>query len=509
MKGIPSAVGVAVGLWAIAGASAAAQMRQTSYLKASNPSAYAHFGEGGTQPGHSGQTVAVSGDADTIAIGAPHDSGAGAVYVYIRGASGWTQQAYIKASNPRAGSDFGSSVALSADGSTMAVSAHWEGSGTTGVDGDQTDTSVPQAGAVYVFTRAGGTWRQQAYLKASNTGEGGEHGDGDQFGFSLALSGDGATLAVGAITEDSHASGINGSQADNSANSAGAVYVFRRTNTTWTQQAYVKAPTPAAFTAGDLFGFSVALSASGNTLAVGVYDEGGSSRAVNGPVDNARGGSGAVYVYARTERTWSTQAYLKASIAEAGDSWGVSVALSDDGNTLAVGSADEDCLATGLNPPGCAGDGAGDLSAGAVSVFVRTGAAWREQAFLKPSNAGKQDWFGVRLALSGDGSSLAVAAPNEDSRAQGLGGNQVDNSADEAGAVYLFTRRGATWSQQQFVKPASNEAFDEFGGSLALSRDGRTLVVGAKGEDGGAAGVNGNQNDNSVDEAGAAYIFAR
>jgi len=397
----------------------------------------------------------------------------------------------------------------------MAVAAHWEASAATGVNGDQADNSIPSAGAVYVFTRSGGRWTQHAYLKASNTGEKSEGevlvggGDGDQFGFSLALSADGNTIAVGAVGEDSTATGINGNQADNTAVSAGAVYVFRRAGNSWSQQAYVKPMTPAMFAAGDLFGFSLGLSADGNTLAVGVYDEGGSSRQVNGPVDNMRGGSGAVYVFTRTGTTWSQQAYVKVSTAEGGDSWGVSLALSDDGNTLAVGSVDEDCTATGVNPPGCDMDQKTDVSTGAVALFARNGTTWSQQAYLKASNTDTEDWFGIRLAMSGDGNTLAVAAVLEDGNAQGINGKQDDNSAVEAGAAYFFTRSGSTWAQQAYVKSSNNEAFDEFGNSAALSRDGRTLVVGARGEDSSARGVNGNQADNSVDESGAAYVFTR
>ncbi len=247
-----------------------------------------------------------------------------------------------------------------------------------GINGNQADNSIPQAGAVYIFTRSGGRWTQQAYIKSSNTGEKivGEElvggGDGDQFGFSLALSADGETLAVGAVGEDSTATGINGNQADNAAVSAGAVYTFRRTGNTWTQQAYIKPQTPAMFANGDLFGFSLGLSADGNTLAVGVYDEGGSARGINGMVDNMRGGSGAAYVFSRTGATWMQQAYIKTSISEGGDSWGVSLALSDDGNTLALGSVDEDCTATGVNPPGCDTDIKTDVSTGAVAIFIRT-----------------------------------------------------------------------------------------------------------------------------------------
>src|SRR5690606_15975665 len=111
-----------------------------------------------------------------------------------------------------------------------------EDSAATGLDGDQSDNSELFAGAVYVFTRAGTTWSQQAppKVKASNT-------ERDSFGYSVALSGDGSVLAVGAPGEGSAATGVNGDQADNSAGGAGAVYVFTRAGATWSQHAYVKA----------------------------------------------------------------------------------------------------------------------------------------------------------------------------------------------------------------------------------------------------------------------------
>src|SRR5688572_3754331 len=284
-------------------AQAPGELRQTAYLKASNPGTYDHFGEGGSLDGHSGNSVSISADGSTLAVGAQHESSsargangnqedeaaysAGAVYVFTRDGADWSQQAYIKPAVTKSGAHFGNAVALSADGNTMAVAAFWDSSSATGVNGDPNDQSIPQAGAVYVFVRNGGTWTQQAYLKASNTGEKGQGdvpGDGDQYGFSVALSGDGNTVAVGAMTEDSNSSAINGNQADNSAISAGAVYVYARTGTAWAQQAYIKAPTPAEFTNGDLFGYSVSLNADGSTLAIGAYDEGGSSRQVNGPI---------------------------------------------------------------------------------------------------------------------------------------------------------------------------------------------------------------------------------
>ena len=134
---------------------------------------------------------------------------------------------------------------------------------------------------------------------------------------------------------------------------------------------------------------------------------------------------------------------------------------------------------------------------------------WTQQAYVKPSNQGEADWFGVRLALSGDGNTLLVSAQNEDSAARGINGPQNDESAPEAGAVYVFTRSGTMWSQQAYVKGSNTEAYDEFGGAVAVSRNGGTLVAGARGEDSAARGVNGTQGDNSMDEAGAVYVFAR
>ena len=502
--------------------SAQAQLKQVAYIKASNTHANDHFGNGGTLEGHG---LAISGDGNTMAVGAPYESSAakgingnqndtslyasGAVYIFTRVNNAWTQQAYIKASNPGQSYRFGHFVVLSQDGNTLAVSSFYEASAAKGIDGDQTDKSIPQAGAVYVFTRTGATWSQQSYIKASNTGEKGTAAapdEGDQFGFSIALSADGNTLAAGAISEDSAAKGINGDQNDNSAQSSGAVYVFTRTGTKWSQQAYVKASNTDAM---DLFGYAVGLSADGNTMAVSAYDEDSSAREINGVMDKMRRGSGAIFVFTRTGANWAQTAYLKASNAENGDSLGYDMAISQDGNTIVGGAGDEDCFAAGVNPADkCDNDFRTDTSTGAAYVFVRNGGTWTQQAFIKASHPGKEDWFGSRLNLSGDGNTLGVCAQLENGNSKGINGNEKDLSAEDSGALYLFTRTGTTWVQKAYVKGSNTRAYDEFGASVAFSRDGKIMAVGARGEDSAAKGINGNQNDTSAMGAGAVYIFS-
>ncbi|HWO17361.1 MAG TPA: integrin, partial [Kofleriaceae bacterium] len=283
------------------------------------------------------------------------------------------------------------------------------------------------AGAVYVFERSGTTWSQQAYVKASNTGE------FDNFGVSVALSLDGATLAVGANGEASAASGVGGNQDDNSAQYAGAVYVFERSGTTWSQQAYVKASNTGV---GDYFGQSVALSADDATLVVGAAGESSAANGIGGNQDdNSAQYAGAVYVFERSGTTWSQQAYVKASNTDAGDYFGQSVALSADGTTLTVGASGEDSTARGIG--GNQDDNSAER-AGAVYVFERNGTTWSQQAYVKASNTGAGDRFGLDVALSADGATLAAGAFGEASAATGIGGNQDSNSAQYAGAVYVY-----------------------------------------------------------------------
>jgi len=462
-----------------------------------------------------GYSVSLSKDGKTLAVAAPEESSnatgidgdqnnndapeSGAVYVFARiGVDArWAQQAYLKASNTDSGDYFGYSVSLSGDGDTLAVAAVSESSNATGIDGDQSNNDASNSGAVYVFTRSGATWIQQAYIKASNTDR------DDIFGNSISLSGDGNTLAVAAYQEDSNATGIDGDQSNNDAVNSGAVYVFVRIGATWAQQTYLKASNTNE---GGLFGNSVSLSSDGDTLAVAAVGDNSSAIGIDGDQSNNDAFfSGAVYMFARTGASWAQSAYVKASNTDDEDFFGSSISLSGDGSTLAVGARREDSNGTGID--GDQNNNDAPVS-GAVYVFVRTGATWAQQAYIKASNTDYQDSFGFSISLSGDGNTLAVGALEEDSNVTGINGNQSNNDTSNSGAVYVFARRDVTWIQQAHLKASNTSGVSLFGYSVSLSGDGRTLAVGTPGDKSDSTGISNNRsNDHSASYSGSAFIY--
>ncbi len=483
----PKAVVMPTGTW---------RPKSMAYIKASNTSKEDQFGS----------AVALSGDGSTLAVSAIDEDGAGkgvnplvkgkqmvtnsgAVYIYTRTPAGWKQQAYLKASNAGEGYQFGNALSLTNDGNLLAVGSIGEASSATGINGNQNDSSMPGAGAVYVFARKNGAWSQQAYVKSSNTG-----GPvvGYQFGYSVALASDGGTLAVGETSDPSAATGIDGDQKNSSAPDSGAVFVFAREGDNWSQQAYVK---PWNTTQrGALFGYSVGLSADGNTMAVGTYDE-----------DRGRG---AIYAFVRRDGKWAQQMRLVASNAEPGDSLGCAVSISDDGNTIVGGAFDEDAILPGIQPPNAGNnDEPSDTSSGAAYVFARKDGKWSQQAYVKSFNTRDNDQFGWALAISRDGNTIAIGSHLEDSDASGINSDMNGTGAEDSGAVYIYKRNGDTWEPAAYVKASNTKPAEEFGISVALSADGKVLAAGATKENSAAKGVNGNQKDTTATNAGAAYVY--
>jgi hypothetical protein len=370
-----------------------------------------------------GYSCALSSDGTTAIVGQPYDdnakgTNAGSAVVFIRSGTTWTEQAVLTYSAGAANDTLGFSVDLSSDGNTAIC----------GVPSD--NPSGSSSGSAVVFTRSGVTWTQQAVLTYSSGAS------SDLFGYSVALSGDGNTAICGALLDDP--SGSN----------SGSAIVFTRSGVTWTEQATL---THSVGAAGANFGTSVDLSSNGNTAIVGA------------PNDSLLGSTrGSAVVFIRSGVTWTEQATLRYSAATNGDSLGVSVALSSDGNTAIAGAPYAD--------PG------GLASAGVVVVFTRSGATWKEQSALTYSGKDYNDKFGYSVSLSGNGDVVISGTPG--------------TPGTNAGAAVMFARNNGLWNQQSALSYLSGSSGDYLGWSVALSTDSNVAIAGAPGvglDVGGAA----------------------
>jgi hypothetical protein len=386
-----AAAGAALTGLALVGATGAGAATAQSALLPDNPRALNLFGV----------SIAVSGS--TALVGATTaNGGTGAVYVFVKGPSGWKQQARLLAADAAPQANFGESVAI--DGDTAVV-----GAPNTGILGG--------IGSAYVFERSGTTWTQKAELTAQCATCG---GNGDFYGFSVAVSG--TTALVGAP-------GIGFNQ--------GAVFELARSRTgVWHQRSVLSS---ADGQPADSFGWSVALS--GDTALIGAPR--------NSPVF-----PGAAYVFVRSGRRLAQQAELAGRDSENGDLFGRSVALS--GDTALVGA-----------PGCCAFNGLGEFR-GTADVFVGSGATWTDQAELTASDgvgglAG--DLFGSSVALSGD--TAVIGAPSKNS---------------VTGEAYSFSRSGTSWSEAARLLAPDGAPNDRLGGSVGIAPG--TALVGAPQHDG-------------------------
>ncbi|MBS1796067.1 MAG: hypothetical protein JSS81_19605 [Acidobacteria bacterium] len=357
-----------------------------------------------------GSSVAISGD--TAIVGASNDNfgfntDQGTAYIFVRSGTVWTQQAQLIAADGAANDFFGYSVSISGD--TAIVGAYF----------DDVGAGVNQ-GSAYVFVRSGTIWTEQAQL----IGSGG--GTGDNFGSSVAISGD--TAVVGADLDN-----VSG-------NFEGSAFVFVRSGAVWTEQARLTASGGGAF---DFFGSSVAIS--GDTVVVGASNDDFGFNT----------DQGTAYIFVRSGTVWTQQAQLIAAGGAANDFFGTSVSIS--GNTVVVGTYLDD---VGAN-----------ADQGSAYVFVRSGTIWTEQPPLTASDGAADDRFGSGVAISGN--NMIVGAIFDD-----VGANI------QQGSAYVYRILGTGWVQEARKTAADGAAFDNFGFSVAISGD--TAIVGAYFDDVGA-----------------------
>ena len=389
------------------------------------------------RPVHLGSAVSLSADGSVAAIGAYGDSEpngrlAGSVYIFESTGEGWRRQAKLVADDGDDRDRFGRAVSLSADGTVAAVGAPED----EGPNGDD-------AGSVYIFEYAAGSWHQRDKLTGRDTDS------GDFFGYAVALSADGATVLVGA-QQNSDPNGFE----------AGSAYVFSQTDG-WSQEVKL---VPDDGSTNDRFGVGVALSADGNTALVGAP----------GDMDNGRL-AGSTYAFERSSAGWRQAAKFVTDDRdddEDADRFGSAVALDASGRTALVGARGDD--------PG------GGFATGSAYVFGRSEGGWNQRAKLVSTTGDKKDYFGAAVALSRDGRTAVIGAPNDE-----------DPNGNLSGSAHLFSASSGSWSRTGKLAPATSGESDNLGSAVALSADGSTTLVGAPDADGTGSW------------AGAAYVFGR
>jgi hypothetical protein len=420
--------------------------------------------------------------------GTAPDGGAGGTGGGVGGGAGaaggsgaqtaWQASDYVKATNTAWSASFGAAVSLSGDGQRMAVGSPNEDSGGKGIGAPQNTHTAPISGAVYLYRMQAGHWTPELFIKAADAAP------QSSFGSAVSLSADGNTLFVGAP-------GMVVPVADRVVK-LGVVYVFRLAAAGWAQTDRLECPydqplpTPTDYDPIQMrlatgCGAVLQSSASGETVVTRWSTEHQFAATATGHTDNPLGGR--VVVLDHAAQGWSSALIAGSSATYDCDNLLMPVALSAAGDRFAVGDTCDPSSAVGIN-----GDRTDTQAwgSGAAMMFTRSASGWQLEAWFKASNTGANDAFGTSLALSGDGAILVVGAPKESSFTSTINGDGANDGTPEAGAAYVFRRTGGAWAQTEYVKtPDAHHSYMKgahFGASVAISRDGSTIVAGAPGE---------------------------
>ena len=394
-----------------------------------------------------GYSLDISSNGNTAIIGAVYDDvdpalddDRGGAYIYDKPNGNWvTTDQYLSKLQASDGEDrdnFGHSVAISDDGNTAIIGAYYH------------NDSI---GAAYIFVRSGGTWIEQAKLTPSNNISRG------QFGYSVSISGDGNTAVVGAWEASVESAG-----------QTGVVYVFSRSNGSWSEEAQLFDPNDLGNT---YLGISVDISSDGNTIVAGRYRD---------QIIDLEAGSAEIYI--RSGGIWSLQSKLLASDGTRYDRFGNSVSISSDGNKIVVGASYDS-----VNTDPFRNQGSAYIFEKPISGWpLYTGpanTALNETIKLIASDGDADDHFGISVSISGDGSKVIIGAHRE------------NHNGTRSGSAYLFVHSGSTWIEQTKLIAFDGASYDYFGNSVGISSDGNIAIIGAYGDDG-------------VDfSTGSAYVF--
>lgn len=406
-----------------------------------------------TTGGQFGVAVSLSGDGSYLAVGETgRNSSKGAAHIYQQDDSNnWQLATTLTATNADKDDHFGTVLSFNKDGTTVAIAAPDEDSKATGVNGKQDNNGAEESGAVYIVERdPDKSWSAQAslhrtYIKAAVT-----ETSGDNFGLALSLSGDGSTLAVGAPFNDN----------DEESRDSGAAFLYRHTPDQTDRWQAVATITVNNAAGGLQFGSALSLNEDASVLAVTAWHS-----------DD----SGSVYLYRGSAQSasWGFEQEIRPEHLIANSGFANALSLSNDGTKLAIGgsfilmhrgtirvsSAADSSSYTGIQAFDVTAslDG-GKPESGAAYLYKYASSGWQPELYIKAPNTDGGDHFGVAIALSADGGTLAVGAISEDSQYQVTAGVPLDsgkedpptdddpnprdkrdnNGQQDAGAVYLY-----------------------------------------------------------------------
>jgi hypothetical protein len=398
-----------------------------------------------TDEGAFGTSVALSSNGSTAIVGAPTDNdGAGEAVVFTRSGSTWTKQAELTSGEEEGTSLLGTSVALSSNGNIAFV----------GAPGNHSDS-----GAAFAFARSGEKWAQQG---TKITGSGGT--GSPEFGYSVALSAEGTTALVGGPHDGE--SGVP----------KGAAWMFTRSGEKWTQQGE-KLTASGEYGEGQV-GWSVALSANGDVALLGAPFE---EKEHCPPSSNTTGECGAVWTFIRSGEKWTQGEHVVPS-GETGEGYfGWSIALSSEGTTALIGAPHE-----GATFPGnCERTPAAPECEGAAFAFTRTGEKWTQQQRLTGSGETKLAEFGAAVALTTSGSRALIGGPRDNERT-GAAWEFAHSSSGWAQVGSKITGTGGTGTGSSCGAQCTDGGF---GASVALSTEGNLALLGRPLNNDGAGAV--------------------
>jgi hypothetical protein len=408
-----------------------------------------------------GNSCAINSDGTRMIVGAYfEDNGGtnyGAVYIYTYSNGKWDNGVRIGAPTPVSGTAdqaFGVSVAMNSAGTRVVVGAHYD------------DTGANDAGAAYVYSYSNGSWTLDT-VSGDATGriQASDKAASDRFGFSVAMSGDGTRIIVGRTANfTSHTA-------------TGAAYIYTYSSGSWGSE---KKLTASDAQANDNFGASVAMTSDGTKVVVGApfEDTGGSNY-----------GKVYTYIYNSGSDSWAENSqklqatsFLGSGSGGSDIAFGSSVSMNSDGTKMIVGAHFED---TGTG-------GVSTNDSGSAYIYTYSGGSWGSEVQLQASDVtaaiadGHDDEFGWCVRMSSDGTTVIVGVRFE------------DQGSTDSGAAYIFAYDGSNWGDVAKLKASDGATIDHFGFSVAISGDGKRVIVGADGDD-----------DPPGSSSGSVYVYDR